>query len=355
MTDLVLQSDFKSVGHRRFAAVDAAEKRDVGRLLILVDAYIDRRSRKRRATTRTTRDTYRYGIENWFNHIWPDPDSESPDPHPLRVSDDDVDHYVAELQKRFEPATVKTYMAGLRTLYKALTWAGAISTNPTDGVSVPGDPTPGSEKHPPVPADLYDEMVMSLVNEEDAVSRRDLSILLLFGDAGFRIGDVVNLNASDVDLRQSVATIRSGKGGKSAQQPLTQSTVQALFAYLGVRDAYAREGEQALIVNYGDKVNERYRGHRMGQAGVRGVLERRYELAGLPPLYRHSHALRKTRGHELLPGDRRRHLPHQELRPAFRCQNHLYLCAAGKGRGARRGGRDGSAEKEKARAEAGQG
>ena len=293
MSDLVLQSDFKSVGHRRFSAVDAADRRDVGRLLILVDAYIDRRSRKRRATARTTRDTYKYGIESWFAHIWPDPDSESPDPHPLRVSDDDVDHYVSELQKRYEPATVQTYMAGLRTLYKALVWAGAIDTNPTDGISVPGDPTPGSEKHPPVPSDLYDEMVLSLQNLQDAVSRRDLVVLLLFGDAGLRIGDVVKLNVGDVDLRHSIATLRNRKGGKLKHQDLTETTVQALFSYLGVRGGHARPSETALIVNYGDKVNERYRGFRMGQDGVRGVLNRHYQAAGVPSMYQHSHALRK--------------------------------------------------------------
>ena len=292
MSDIVLSTAWHSRSSRKLEAVRAASERDLDKLLDLVNTYLTYWGRKRLATAQRTRSTYKTGIVGFFEYIWPE--GGAPDPHPLRITDDDVALWIAKMQfDKKQPKTVQTYVSSVRTLYKALVWAGALERNPLSGVTVQGDPTPGNVKHPPVPARLYDEMVDSLADETDAVSRRDLVLLLLFGDAGYRLGDVVRADVADMDLKQGIGNIHGGKGGKDAEQQLGDTLVQALFSYLGVHDAYAAKDEVALLVNFGPKVRKGYVGKRMGRSGIEGVLSRRYQAVGLPERYQNSHALRK--------------------------------------------------------------
>ena len=291
MTDLVLQTGWMNPENRRRMAVQAVSERDLRALDSLMNTYLDLWGRRRAATATKTRLVYRRGVAKFFNTVWPE--GSEPDPHPLRLTPDDVARYIALLQGDLQPASVQTYVAALRSLYSALTWAEAVKRNPFEGISVPGDRTPSNIKHPPVPSRLYDEMVRALIDREDAVSRRDLVVVLLFGDAGYRIGDVVACNVSDIDLENAVGIIRKGKGGKAAEQPLSDTTLHAVYSYLGIRDAYAHKGERGLLVNFGDKVNRRYHGQRTGEGGVRGILKRRYLAAGVPERFQKSHALRK--------------------------------------------------------------
>ena len=295
--ELVLSTNWENPNARRREAMAAVtDELDKDKLLELVFAYLRTWGKKRAKTSRQTVKTYETGISNFLGHIWAE--GESPDPHPLRLTSDDVARWIAKLQDEGkEPKTIQTYVASARTLYKALIWAGAMRGDPFEVITVQGDPTRAVDKHPPIPGSYYDAMVSGLFEEEDGVPRRDLCIVLLFGDAGFRIGDIVRANASDIDLRLGVAEIKGGKGGKSAEQPLSPDCVQALTSYLlGVRNEHAREGERALFVNFGKKVRDDYRGKRMGEDGVRGVLKRLYEKHEVPVKFRRSHALRKRAG-----------------------------------------------------------
>ena len=53
---------------------------------------------------------------------------------------------------------------------------------------------------------------------------------------GLRIGEAISMDRDDLDLRNGLLVVRSGKFGKSRELPLHETTVEALHGYLEMRD-----------------------------------------------------------------------------------------------------------------------
>ena len=301
-TDLVLQTSWANPANRKREAVRACATRDVPTLVSLLNAYVTARSRKRARTSERTRTTYELGVRTWIEFCWPDLDG-SPDVPLLRATLDDVDLFVATLQSEpsaatrqpLAPSTIATYVSAVRTFYRALVWAGALSVNPAEDAQAPGDPRPAHERRPAVDADAYRALCQRL-DSETALSKRDHVMVRLFGDAGLRVSEVVALRVDDVDLASETLFVRNGKGGRSATQFLTKRLVAALAAWLAIRPAHAAADEGALLVNLGEHVQEAFLGRSMGERTVRRTLNAYYREVGLPPRYRGTHTLRHTAG-----------------------------------------------------------
>jgi integrase len=75
------------------------------------------------------------------------------------------------------------------------------------------------------------ERILECCDRTRSVGRRNHAILLLLARLGIRAGEVVGLSLDDIDWNTGQITIR-GKGGKSAQLPLTADVGTALAAYL---------------------------------------------------------------------------------------------------------------------------
>jgi integrase/recombinase XerD len=75
----------------------------------------------------------------------------------------------------------------------------------------------------------------------------------LLAASGMRIGEMLALGDTDVDIEDGVITA-TGKWGKQRQVPLHPTTVQALRAYRQTRDEYwpVRPTEALLITRHGD-------------------------------------------------------------------------------------------------------
>jgi integrase/recombinase XerC len=301
-SDLVLRTAWANPGTRRREAVRACTERDVANLLALLNAYLTARSRKRARTSERTRVTYELGVRTWIEFCWPDLDG-SPDTPLLRATLDDVDAFVATLQREpsaatrqpLAPSTIATYVSAVRAFYRALVWAGALTVNPTEGAHAPSDPRPAHERRPAVAADAYRALCKRLIGDT-ALLKRDHVMVRLFGDAGLRVSEVVALTVHDVDLASGTLFVRHGKGGRSATQFLTERLGGALQAWLTIRPAHAAVGEQAVLVNVGERVPEAYRGHAMTERTVRRTVDAYYREAGLPARYRGTHTLRHTAG-----------------------------------------------------------
>jgi len=79
----------------------------------------------------------------------------------------------------------------------------------------------------------------------------------LLACSGMRIGEMLALNDSDVDIEDGVITA-TGKWGKQRHVPLHSTTVQALRAYQQIRDEYrpVRPTEALLITRHGDRLTK---------------------------------------------------------------------------------------------------
>lgn len=62
------------------------------------------------------------------------------------------------------------------------------------------------------------------------------TLIGLLAVAGLRLGEAINLDRSDINMRDGLLVIRHGKFGKSREIPLHRTTVAALQAYAAKRD-----------------------------------------------------------------------------------------------------------------------
>lgn len=293
--ELVVRSGWHDTGNRKLEAVKACTSRDEERLFDLTITYLEYRGRKRAAVSPETKRTYGKGLRAWLEYCWPDP-SQSPSVPLLRVTIDDVDYFIIHLQRKgLAATTVQNYLQGVRCFYKALVWADAISSNPTEDASAPSDPRPKEERRAMLDIDLYKRICDSLSGDED-MTRRDLLMFRLFGDAGLRVGDAVNLNLNDLRLSQRELFIVKGKGGKSATLPMSPQLVLAAERWLEVRGNHAHADETALLVNFGGKTNHALLGKRLSVKTLERSFEKFIRAAGAGPEVYGPHSARHTAG-----------------------------------------------------------
>jgi integrase/recombinase XerD len=105
----------------------------------------------------------------------------------------------------------------------------------------------GLKQPDPLPKHLTDEQVRALRDDFEArVSRAeqshqvrdallDRAVFHLFWQSGLRLGELEELRLEDLDLGGRRLSVRNGKGMKDRTVYMTDTTVQALQAYLAVR------------------------------------------------------------------------------------------------------------------------
>ena len=110
---------------------------------------------------------------------------------------------------------------------------------------------------------------------------RDYAILQLFLQTGIRVGELVNLCLSDIDLTDQTMLI-NGKGKKQRSVNLEKKATQALKNYLSVRPQ-SLDGH--LFLNY--------QGTNLSVRGVVDIVEKYRTLAGIQKKFS-CHSLRHT-------------------------------------------------------------
>lgn len=201
-----------------------------------------------------------------------------------------VTGWLAELSATRSPATVATRHRGLRMFGKWAAAEGEIDGNPLDGLREP------PVQPPPVPV-LDDGQIAALLKQcegRDFFARRDEAMVRLFVDCGLRVGELVGLNVTDVDLdRQTLVLHR--KGGKIGAAYPGARTTRALDRYLRVRRGQPRAEDPALFIG---------KHGRLIAKTVRDRVKRLGERAGIPGL--HPHVFRHTWANDWLEagGDR---------------------------------------------------
>jgi integrase len=142
-----------------------------------------------------------------------------------------------------------------------------------------------------LPAFYDHETYERMVDAADKISPEALAIVLLGGDAGLRLGEILGLDQADVDRRGGRLTPRRSvfvkgkdrheddvKGGLAKPVPMSSRLADALKALRhlkGSRVFYGREGDE------------------MTPKALRGIMARVETLAGLPAAG-HLHVLRHT-------------------------------------------------------------
>jgi integrase/recombinase XerD len=102
------------------------------------------------------------------------------------------------------------------------------------------------------------------------------TIVGLLAVSGLRISEALGLDNDDVDWASGVLTVRQSKFERSRQVPLHESTLDALHAYVVVRDErFPHPRSEAFFVSW--------RGGRLGYGAMREHFERMVATATLTP------------------------------------------------------------------------
>ena len=317
--ELVPLSQWQDPEKRHRETVRAAHERDEAALLDLLAVYLSTKSRKRSQISPKTLTAYSLALRDYLAWVWPK-DSPGPNFSILKATSDDLDRYVADLQSHgghlsdrapLVPATIASYLAGVRAFYRALAWAGAASPLT---VSAPPDPTPPEERRPALPAALYQQLLARL-SSNTPQDLRDRVAVRLLGETGLRISELCSLNTDDVDLKERILLVKRGKGGKSRSVPLAPGLSSDLGLWQRERLAYALPGEKAFLVNLGGR---KASGRRLSPSMLRKILAGYYQELGFPERYHGAHMLRHTAGTRIYRGTRDLHvtariLGHQNL------------------------------------------
>jgi integrase/recombinase XerC len=220
-------------------------------------------------------------------------DSAGADRSVSAIEVDDVRRHLAALHDRVSPASLGRKLASLRTLFRYLMREGLCARDPTLGL-----PTPRAPRGLPRPLGVDDcEVLMegpsSLPAEgERNVLRdsRDRALAETLYGAGLRVGELVSLDARDVDLHRREIRVM-GKGGKERVVPLPAAARTALDDYLTLR---RRPGllAEPLFTSLRSPAGE---ARRLSDRDVRRVLARRADRSGVadrvhPHRLRHSYA-----------------------------------------------------------------
>ena len=124
-------------------------------------------------------------------------------------------------------STIARKVAALRSFFKYCFKRGHIQKNPAHLLVVPK-----KDKILPKTVHTTDiERMMEMVDTDTPAGRQERAILELFYSTGIRLSELVELNSSQIDLKQKQVNV-TGKGNKQRIIPLGDKAVSALKAHL---------------------------------------------------------------------------------------------------------------------------
>jgi site-specific recombinase XerD len=198
------------------------------------------------------------------------------------ITREHVEAFISDQLEHHKPATASVRYMSLVRWFRWLLDEGEITRNPMERMEPPTVP------ETPVPLLSDDQLraLLSACSGQVFEARRDTALIRLFLDTGCRLGEIANLRLENLDLPQQTALV-TGKGRRQRNVSFGSKTAVALDRYLQLR---RRRPEDASLpwVWVG-------RQGRMTEGGIRQVIRRRGEQAGIDGL--HPHAFRHQFAH----------------------------------------------------------
>ena len=191
----------------------------------------------------------------------------------------EIDHYavrafMGELYERgLARSSSARRLAAIRSFGRYLKREQYIEREPGSLVA-----TPKQDRKIPARLDVPEvERLLGGPDTETSLGRRDRAMLELLYASGLRLSELVGLDLQDVNLSSRLVRVL-GKGGKERIVPFNRSTVTALRAYVGDREALVRRRTAGLSDNKGRPATPLFLNYKGGRLSARSVdrLVRRY-------------------------------------------------------------------------------
>jgi integrase/recombinase XerD len=159
----------------------------------------------------------------------------------LSVTRDDLLDYLAERSKQQRsPRSTARLLSSLRRFYTWCMREQLIDEDPTRLLSAPklGRPLPDTLSEKDV------EQLLAAPDTKTYIGIRDRAMLELLYATGLRVSELVNLNESQINLRQGVLRV-TGKGQKERLVPMGEEAIEWVNRYL--REARPQLSHGAML------------------------------------------------------------------------------------------------------------
>ena len=181
---------------------------------------------KERHYAEHTLNSYRCDLRQFARFLYPRVDDLQ---LPLKaVQREQVAAFVADLEeKNLKASTVARKLAALRSLFRFLCREGAVAANPAGAIAAPAVARPRPRQ---LPVEQVAKAIEAPISER-FTGIRDRAIMEVFYGGGVRLGELVALNLSALDLEQATIKVL-GRGRRERIVPIGVKAQEALQAYL---------------------------------------------------------------------------------------------------------------------------
>jgi len=199
----------------------------------------------------------------------------------LQVRRADIEEHQLYLQQKgYSPRTVAQCMQPLRRLFEHLGETGCLLINPMEGVVA-------LRHHRKLPRRVVSEAEMKRLLAAPNVGLRcgirDRALLEVLYSTAIRLGELLALEVSDVDLERGLVRIREGKGRKGRVVPLGRAAHRWTKEYLErVRPWWMRGRDHERRLWVGN------RGRPFAAGNVHAMLHKYTRELGIESIYPHA-------------------------------------------------------------------
>ena len=139
--------------------------------------------------------------------------------------------------------SLQRHLSSIRAFYRYLLSKGEATRNPAAGIT-----TPKTEKRLPKTLDADQAARLVELREDKVLALRDRAMFEVMYSSGLRLAECVSLDLYSIDARDGLVTV-TGKGNKTRKAPIGRYALDAVGAWLKVRQQLATPDETALFVS----------------------------------------------------------------------------------------------------------
>ena len=242
---------------------------------VLLEAFLDAKLVEGRTEKTVTR--YEYVIKKMLEHF---------NLFSINITTYHIRKYMADEKERSIKAST---LRGVRDVFSSyfgwLTREGLIQKNPMGNIS--------AVKTPKVKRKAFTDVELEKLKMK-CYTKKQKALICFLDASGCRVGEIVALNRSDIDLDQMRCTVH-GKGNKDREIYFDEVSAEALREYLEERT----DDCPALFLNC--------HGNRLKAGGIRDMLKKIAWAAQVKNV--HPHRFRRTRATKMI----KRGMPIQEV------------------------------------------
>ena len=146
---------------------------------------------------------------------------------PLDCNEETIKSFIYETAKIFSPNTQARRIAGLRSFFDYLIFEKYRDSNPTDLI----EPPKLGRRLPDNLSSKEIELLMDKIDLGNLQGHRNRAILETLYGSGLRVSELVNLNLSNLFLKESLIRV-TGKGNKQRLVPIGSISKKFLKLYI---------------------------------------------------------------------------------------------------------------------------